>query len=182
MKERPVLKYDLTSLGMLSNSTLGTITDRERSHLNLNHSTGNLYPKSTRNQMPQKNLLSIETEKYQRRPADYTDRQLIAAAADSNKSDRRSSAGKRSGSRNKSSPLFGELADQLKSNLRLIKYPSNIRSKDLVQGKAAVYVQILEYFLLKFSPTISSFFKQEVQHQQRSSNRDYDPQIDKGIS
>ena len=55
-------------------------------------------------------------------------------------------------------PGFGEQADRLKKLLKQIKYPTNIKSKDLQQGKAEVYVQILEYFLRVYSKSVSDFF------------------------
>ena len=53
---------------------------------------------------------------------------------------------------------FGEQAEKLKKLLKQIKYPTNIRSKDLAEGRASVYIQILEYFLRVYSKPLNDFF------------------------
>lgn len=53
-------------------------------------------------------------------------------------------------------------AEKLKKFLKQIKYPCNIRSKDLAQGNALVFLQILEYFLINYSNTIADFFRSQV--------------------
>ena len=59
-------------------------------------------------------------------------------------------------------PGFGEQAERLKKLLKQIKYPTNIRSRDLAEGKASVYIQILEYFLRVYSKPINDFFIRQV--------------------
>ena len=61
-----------------------------------------------------------------------------------------------------SKPGLGEQAEKLKKLLKQIKYPQNIRSKDLGEGKASVYIQILEYFFRTYSKTITDFFITQV--------------------
>ena len=54
------------------------------------------------------------------------------------------------------------LAEKLKKLLKQIKYPCNIRSKDLAQGNAVVFVLILEYFLKSYSQVLADFFRTQT--------------------
>ena len=54
------------------------------------------------------------------------------------------------------------LAEKLKKLLKQIKYPCNIRSKDLAQGNAVVFILILEYFLKSYSQVLADFFRAQT--------------------